>query len=171
MDYRIAALGATLNYNLQTRDSIMKNEQLESMLQELSEQPYLFYHIQRISLPGGGSCSYGVMRYNEEIYEIYSAQCFNGGLTCLGDKGDPFPALVYKAQYKILTDDTLHVYTREDYRGHRYGCTLLAAAIKHCIDKNWRVSVSSEIIQIQAIFRGTGLEDDGNGHWRWDSSD
>jgi len=167
----MVVIGATLNYNLQMRDSIMKNEQLECMLQELSEKPFLFYHIQRINLPGGGSCWYGVMRYNEEIYEIYSAQCLNGGLTCLGDNGDPSPALVYKAQYKILTDDTLHVYTREDYRGHRYGCTLLEAAIKHCIDKNWRVGVSSEITQVQAIFRGTGLEDDGNGHWRWESSD
>jgi hypothetical protein len=112
MDYRMAAIGATLNYNLQMRDSIMKNEQLECMLQELSEKPSLFYHIQRISLPGGESCWYGVMRYNEKINEIYSAQCLNGGLTCLGDNGDPFPALVYKVQYEILTNDTLHVYTR-----------------------------------------------------------
>jgi len=171
MDYRMAAIGATLNYNLQMRESIMKNEQLECMLQELSKKPSLFYHIERISLPGGESCWYGVMTYDEGIYEIYSAQYRNRGLTCLGDNGDPFPALVYKAQYNTSTDDTLHVYTREDYRGHRYGCTLLEAAIRHCIEKNWSVSVSSEISQIQAIFRGTCLKDDGNGHWRWESSD
>lgn len=149
----------------------MKNEQLECMLQELSANPSLFYHIEKISLTGGGSCCYGVMRYDEEIYEIYSAQLCNGGLTCLGDNGDLFPVLVYKAQYKTLTDDTLHVYTRKDYRGRQYGCTLLEAAIRHCIEKNWSVSVSSEISQIQAIFRGTGLKDDGNGHWRRESSD
>jgi hypothetical protein len=43
MDYRMAAIAATLNYNLQMRDSIMKNEQLKCMLQELSEKPSLFF--------------------------------------------------------------------------------------------------------------------------------
>jgi hypothetical protein len=106
------------------------------------------------------------MNYKDQVYEVYTAQLHHQALTCMGDEDDPFPSIAYKAQYTTNTDDTLHVYTRVEHRGSGHGCKLLEAAIKHCIEKNWRVSVSTDIPKIQAVLDESGLNKDCSGYWQ-----
>jgi hypothetical protein len=160
-----------LSYTAYAEHVSMKNAQLKKMLLKLSESPNLLYKIEQIKLPDSQSGWYGVMTYSKKIYEVYTAQLHCRGLTSLGDESDSYPCIVYKAQWSTCTDDTLHVYTREECRGRRYGCMLLKAAIEHCIEKKWRVSASTDLSSIEAVFRGTGLKQNGDRYWQWDQPD
>ncbi len=160
-----------MNYTAYAEHTSMKNEQLKKMLQKLSKNPNILYKINQIQLPDHQSGWYGVVIYSKKVYEIYTAQLHCQGLTALGEESDLYPCIVYKAQYLTVTNDTLHVYTGEGFRGHGYGCMLLKAAIEHCIEKKWRVSVSTNISSIEKVFRSTELVENGEGHWKWDQPD
>jgi hypothetical protein len=97
------------------------------------------------------------MNYKGQIYKVYTAQLHRQQLTCLEDEDDPFPSIVYKAQYTTSTDDTLQVYTREEHRCSRHGCRLLEAAIKHCIEKTEELVSRRTYLRYNQCFMTQGL--------------
>lgn len=135
------------------------------MLHELDKNPDLLYPLERIDFDGG-SCVYGVMCYNQQIYELFTAQLCGVELAAVGEPGDVFPSVVYMASGRIITNDTLHVYTREGFRRRGYGSDLLEAAIKHCLNREWDVSLSTSIDGIARLFEKLGLVKAANGCWR-----